>query len=41
MTTDLRPFSEWITDHQAQCFARWSMANDPTRLWHQRARWVR
>lgn len=26
---------------QAQCFARWSMANDPTRLWHQRARWVR
>lgn len=26
---------------QVQCFARWSMANDPTRRWDQRHQWIR
>lgn len=26
---------------QAQAFATWSLANDPTRLWHQRRTWAR
>lgn len=26
---------------RVQTFARWSLANDPTRLWHERCRWFR